>query len=237
MKRVVGKYFNNYIATVWIILVSVLIGFISYCISQDKEVFYFCVGTGISIAVLLCAIAQNNIQKDNITLQLFDKRYQVYNTILETKTLLQRNNWGRYVIAHGNDVTSEVLDLEEKLNQVTQLSAVLFSGDIKDKMIYINDQYCRVADKYKSLLVAGTKILSTDEVKIAYLQVISEYLLSNETITDNIEFNNKLKSNFPQLYIPIYEFSLECQNYLAKIEETQILSLMEKEVVIKDLDK
>ena len=48
--------------------------------SDDNAIEYFlsCIGLGISIAVMQCAQIQNQIQKDNIKIQLFDKRYSVF---------------------------------------------------------------------------------------------------------------------------------------------------------------
>lgn len=44
---------------------------------KSMNVFLTFIGLGISAAVVQCAIIQNTIQKDNIKIQLFDKRYKV----------------------------------------------------------------------------------------------------------------------------------------------------------------
>ena len=51
------------------------------------------------------------------------------------------------------------------------------------------------------------------------------------------EYLNKLKTLFPKAYILLTEFSKECQEYLAKIEETKILENIGKEVNIRNIDK
>ena len=66
--------------------------------SDDNAIEYFlsCIGLGISIAVMQCARIQNQIQKDNIKIQQFDKRYNVFQSVLETITIIKRDNWDRY---------------------------------------------------------------------------------------------------------------------------------------------
>ena len=43
---------------------------------NSMEYFLSCIGLGISAAVVQCTLIQNRIQKDNIKIQLFDKRYR-----------------------------------------------------------------------------------------------------------------------------------------------------------------
>lgn len=231
------KSSKNITPTIGILIVSFVIGLLLLLIHEDIDMFFLCVGTGVSIAVLLCSIMQNKIHKDNIKLQLFEKRYQVYSTILETKTLLQRTNWGRYIIAHGNNVNYEILSLEDKLCQAAQLSALLFSEDISKIVHDINDRYHVVADKYKQTLVVASQVLSAEKDKAVLLQILEEYLMSSEKATDNIQFNQRLQTTFPLLFASIIEFTTECQNYLVKIENTQIFHFLEQEVVIRDVDK
>ena len=53
---------------------------------NSMEYFLTCVGLGISAAVVQCTLIQNRIQKDNIRIQLFDKRYGVFQSVLDTIT-------------------------------------------------------------------------------------------------------------------------------------------------------
>ena len=45
--------------------------------NEAIEYFLTCLGIGLSAAVVQCYLIQNQIQKDNIKIQLFDKRYQI----------------------------------------------------------------------------------------------------------------------------------------------------------------
>ncbi len=237
MKRFFSQLFDWSTFPVWMIIISVIIGLIPLFMINNIDLFFVCIGTGISAAVVQCSITQNRIQKDNIKLQLFDKRYQVYKVVLDSKTLLKRNNWGRYVLLKGNDISSQMIDIEEKLYNATQLSVLLFNYTITQKMLGVNNMFCRVAEKYKQLLIVGNDLLKTQEDKFEFTQVLSKYITSKETIDDNIEYINQVKAQFPEVYIHIMEFSASCDDYLAFIEQNNIIRDMAKEIIIKDLDK
>ena len=117
--------FNIFEQPIWLIVFFTLIGLIPLFVENNIDLFFVCIGTGISIAVVLCAITQNRIQKDNIKLQLFDKRYKVFQVLLDSKTLLERDNWGRYLILKKFDVSTIIFDIEERLYNATQISCVL----------------------------------------------------------------------------------------------------------------
>lgn len=62
---------------------------------NSMECFLTCLELGISAAMVQCTLIQNRIQKDNIKIQLFDKRYSVFQSVLDTITLIKRDNWDR----------------------------------------------------------------------------------------------------------------------------------------------
>ena len=90
---------------------------------KSMNVFLTFIGLGISAAVVQCAIIQNTIQKDNIKIQLFDKRYKVYQSVLNSITLIKRDNWDRYILFRGNDINQQFLLVED-------ISVPLKSGQI-----------------------------------------------------------------------------------------------------------
>ena len=237
MKRFIRKIINWRTYPVWMILIATLIGLIPLLLLNSIDLFFICVGTGISAAVVQCAIMQNNIQKDNIKLQLFDKRYSVYEVILDSRALIKRNDWGRHILKKGNNISSEILEMEERLDKATKLSTVLFDLDVLDKIIEINNQYCEVANAYKNLLVKGNSLFTSKEDHQNFTFLLSKYLMSNETEADVKEYTNKLKESYPKIYVLINEYSAQCQLYISKIEDSKILSRLAKDIIISDLDK
>lgn len=93
MNKLIEKIKSTPLNPVWIIIFCIIIGGINLIImgTDDKSmnVFLTFIGLGISAAVVQCAIIQNTIQKDNIKIQLFDKRYKVYQSVLNSITLIK----------------------------------------------------------------------------------------------------------------------------------------------------
>lgn len=81
MNKLIKKIKSTPLNPVGIIIFCIIIGGLNLIImgAGDKamNVFLTFIGLGISAAVVQCAIIQNAIQKDNIKIQLFDKRYKV----------------------------------------------------------------------------------------------------------------------------------------------------------------
>ena len=102
----------------WFVLFSI-IGLFALLLLRGNEnameYFLSCVGIGISAAVVEWSIRQNQIQKDNIKIQLFDKRYNVYKSLIDAMTILQRDDWDRYVLLKENDMNKQMIQIEEEL--------------------------------------------------------------------------------------------------------------------------
>lgn len=134
MNQLMNKIKSTFLNPVWMIVLCVIIGGLYLIImgADDKSINFFLtfIGLGISAAVVQCAIIQNTIQKDNIKIQLFDKRYKVYQAVLDTITLIKRDNWDRYILYKGNDVNQQFILTEEELYKAVFLSNCLFNKNI-----------------------------------------------------------------------------------------------------------
>ena len=149
MNKLIEKIKSTPLNPVWIIIFCIIIGGINLIImgTDDKSmnVFLTFIGLGISAAVVQCAIIQNTIQKDNFKIHLFDKRYKVYQSVLNSITLIKRDNWDRYILFRGNDINQQFLLVEEELYKSAILSLFLFDDDIYLKLKDINNSFDKVA--------------------------------------------------------------------------------------------
>lgn len=154
MNKLIKKIRFTPLNPVGIIIFCIIIGGLNLIImgADDKamNVFLTFIGLGISAAVVQCAIIQNAIQKDNIKIQLFDKRYKVYQSVLNTITLIKRDNWDRYILFKENDINQQFLSIEEELYKSVNLSLYLFDNDIYLKLKDINNSFDKVAKAYKN---------------------------------------------------------------------------------------
>ncbi len=239
MNKLIEKIKSTHLNPIWIIIFCIIIGGINLIImgTDDKStnVFLTFIGLGISAAVVQCAIIQNTIQKDNIKIQLFDKRYKVYQSVLNTITLLKRDNWDRYILYNGNDINQQFLLVEEELYKSANLSLFLFDNDIYLKLKDINNSFDKVAKAYKNMCIANVQSIQSDRRTSEYILLFQQFLASGQN--GSVKYENELKDKFPKEYIAIIEFSKECESYLSVVEKSKILTDIGKHIKVDNLDK
>ena len=239
------KKFWNYINStplnpIILILFFTIVGGILIIFLKDAEnsmeYFLTCVGLGISAAVVQCTLIQNRIQKDNIKIQLFDKRYSVFQSVLDTITLIKRDNWDRYILFKENDINKQMILIEENLYKSVQLSICLFDNDLHSKLVEVNNAFCKVTKAYKNMLTANLEKLADQGNAQEYLSVLTTHILSSAGLGSE-KYENDLKEKFPNVYINLMEFSKECEAYMAFIEQCGILKDLGKYIVVSKLDR
>lgn len=239
MKKLIEKIKSTPLNPIWIIIFCIIIGGINLIVmgTGDKamNVFLTFIGLGISAAVVQCAIIQNTIQKDNIKIQLFDKRYKVYQSVLNTITLIKRDNWDRYILFKGSDINQQFLLVEEELYKSANLSLFLFDDDIYLKLKDINNSFDKVAKAYKNMCIANVQSIQSDGRTSEYILLFQQFLASRQN--GSVKYENELKDKFPKEYIAIMEFSKECDSYLSVVEKSKILTDIGKYIKVDNLDK
>lgn len=239
MKRFSSKPLHPLIIILFCALLGLVVVFVVDDVDRGIEMFLGLIGTGISAAVVQTAIIQNAIQKDNIKLQLFDKRYQVLQPILDSITLVRRDNWDRYVMLGAetdpNFVSHQIIETEERLFQATQLSTALFDSELTSKIEKVNNAFCLVARSYKNMLMTNIQIMQNKELFDKFMLITSKHFAAPQVLNyDNLD--TELKAETPELYIPLKEFSDECEKYIELIADLKILGDFNQYVIIRDLD-
>lgn len=222
------------------IIFASLGGIGAYLLQQDSnkliDTFLSCLGCGLSAAVVQCALIQNRIQKDNIKIQLFDKRYAVFQAVLDSVTIIKRNNWDRYILFNGNDVFRQMIDIEENLYKSVQLSICLFDQELYAKLCAVNDAFCKVAKSFKNMIVTNIDSLSSEEEIQSFLKQISSQIVSQDGLNSK-EYEDNLKDKFPKVHINLKEFTDECNAYTSFVEKCGIKKEFGKYIVVDSLDK
>ncbi len=222
-----------------ILIFTIIGGLVVFLFRNDENVieyFFTCIGFGVSAAVVQCAIIQNQIQKDNIKIQLFDKRYQVFQSVLDTKTIIKRDNWDRYILFNENDINKQMILIEENLYKSVQLSVCLFDNDLYLKLVAVNNAFCNVVKAYKNMLTTNLANLDDSSKAQEFISVLTSHILSNKDLGSE-EYEKELKNKFPNVYINLMEFSKECDTYITFIEKCEIIKDLSKYVVVSKLDK
>lgn len=216
---------------VWLILFFALIGLIPLFWENNIDLFFVCFGTGISIAVVMCAITQNKIQKDNIKIQLFDKRFIVYQSLLDSITIIKRDNWDRYILFNGNDVSQQMMQLEENLYKSVQLSFCLFDKELCSKIVDVNNAFNKVAESYKEMFVANREHFTSQNEIQKFTNLLNTYILSKKGF-NTPEYEDAFRKQFPRTYISIMDFNKECSAYLSFVDKCGIIKDFRKYIFI-----
>ena len=226
---------------IWLVVLFSIIGLIALLFIKDAEngmgFFLSCVGIGLSAAVVECSIRQNKIEKDNIRIQMFDKRYNVYTKLLDTITIIQRDNWDRYILLNENenDINKQMIFIEEELYKSVYLSECLFDKAVYKKLIEINHAFCGVARAYKNMVVSNVSNLKSPEEVNDFFSLLGTCVLS-DSLTAVEEYNEALKKNFPKTYISMMEFSKEANAYVNFVLECGVLDDIKKYILVNRLD-
>lgn len=85
------------------------------------------------------------------------------------------------------------------------------------------------------MLVKNIDNLSEKE-SLSFLNQISSQILSQEGLNSKA-YEDKLKDQFPKVYITFKEFSETCRSYVNLIEESGIKNEFGKYIVVDKLDK
>lgn len=219
---------------IWIVVFCAVLGLIPIFIENNIDLFFACIGTGISIAVAVCAITQNKIQKDNIKIELFDKRYSVYQSFLDSITIIKRDNWDRCLLFKENDISKQMLQIEENMYKSVQLSFCLFDKELCHKLVEVNNAFDKVAKSYKEMLVANREYFTSQNEVQKFINLLNIHILSKEGLKTP-EYEDALKKQFPRTYISIMDFNKECSAYLSFIEECEIIKDFKKYIFIDKL--
>lgn len=239
MKILCSKPLNPLVLIVFFALLGLVGMFVVDDVDSGVEMFLALIGTGISLAVVQTAIIQNAIQKDNIKLQLFDKRYQILQTILDSMTLVRRDNWDRYMLFGAGDDTDfinrQIIDTEERLYKATQLSISIFDSELVGKIEKVNNAYCAVASSYKTMLMTNLHTMEDQAMRDQFMGIVAKHFISPAEL-DYDKLDSELKEALPKIYLPLLEFARECDNYINLMADLKILGDFNKYVIIRDLD-
>ncbi len=182
----------------------------------------------------MCAITQNKIQKDNIKIQLFDKRFIVYQSFLDSITIIKRDNWDRYILFNGNDVSQQMMQLEDNLYKSVQLSFCLFDKELCSKIVDVNNAFTKVAESYKDMLVANKEHFTSQNEMQEFTNLLNTHILSKKGF-NTPEYEDALKKQFPRTYISIMDFNKECSAYLSFVDKCGIIKDFRKYIFIDKL--
>jgi len=238
MKKLLNYLSNKPISPLILFLFFTILGAITcILIFEDSNYAVQCfisfIGLGLSAAIVQCSLIQNSVQKDNIKISLFEKRYTIFQTLLDTITIIKRDNWDRYILFKGNDINYQMIQAEENLYKSTQLASCLFDRELCIKLNKANNAFCKVIASYKNMLTENISNLVSSADLEEFIHSFNVALISDKHLDQ--EYDIFLKNRFPKTYISILNFNKECADYLSFINNLGIIKDINKYLLVDDL--
>lgn len=177
-------------------------------------------------------------KKDYLKIQLFEKRYSVFQSVLDSITIIKRDNWDRYILFKESDINigKQLLEIEESLYNSVYRSKCLFDDNIHSKMIEVNNKFCTVSKSYKDMFIANLAFFQSQNNAQGFGNVFISQALSKNGLGTK-EHEEELKNKFPEIYPNLEEFAKTCNSYLSFVEECGIIDDFNQYIIIDKLDK
>lgn len=183
---------------------------------------------------------QVKVQRDNIKIQLFEKRYKVYETLvnmivfLETKDMSMSNRLlDGYKINGGT-----FLEFQDDLLKGTILSKSLFDKSMYIKMISIRDEFDKVSEAYFTLVIKLENLKqNSPELIENFSKKYKEWLVERDPKIKS-DKSEELMADYKEISTAASEFQKSIQLFLKYMrEESKILNDFDRYIIIHDLDK
>ena len=207
--------------------------------SYDSKMFWVAIA-GVAFSIIMSAIIlrltwrisknQEELEKKSLKLQLFEKRYPLYETIVGTKTLLDLDNSDLQLYNTIEKLGNEqfincFVELDDDFSYQLLASGFLFEKDFILKINNIKKDFELLVDQYLKVL----------KRRNFYFRE-SGY----DSLTSLMwDFNEKDEINLKKdsLYNDIGEYKKMYDNYIKAIEDNMILEEFEKYLNVHDLEK
>lgn len=223
-----------------IIAVYSLIALLLFYITRSINVFSAIIGTGISVLLLITAIQQNGIQKDNIKLQMFDKRYAVFEAITNSIAIVKQKDYSDLILSGETEyyaINKLIKNADSNLEKQRLLSQALFEDEIYVKIRNISNEFSNITKLHFKLYKQNLKLKQSNPLLFNEFSVLFNNTIYATTNEEVAQCNNILQEKFPDIHRTITEFNSAAASYSDFIKETGVMTDFDKYLIIHNLDK
>lgn len=191
----------------------------------------------ITLMLVRIACKQNKIQKNNIKLQMFDRRYKCFDLINTSILCLSKTDvLDKKLFSQTSDSEelSEIFRIKEDLQNYSRMSDCLFENPIPDKMIIVSKNFDKLVGQYISSVKSNLD-RSPEE-----LQIMSDNnlrLMLAKTEEQKRIISEEFSYCHPLLFQPYFEFQLLKEQYRENIAKSGIMEDISKYISISKIDK
>ena len=189
-----------------------------------------------TIVLAINAYQQNLISKQNIKLQLFDKRYKVFETIVSSGRVVSEKNYSNQILSIGVDdpnfINKKVMESVERMHDAAILSQTLFDRSLAAKIFKAYDKYKAISDMHFSIIKQQVELMANPD----FGNIFKAQLLTTD---DNkmTQLNSLLQEKFPSFTLLSDKFNSEVAHYNEWIDESGLYKDFDKYLIIDELDQ
>lgn len=189
-----------------------------------------------TIVLAINAYQQNLISKQNIKLQLFDKRYKVFETIVSSSRVVSERNYSNQILSIGLDdpnfINKKVMESVEKMYDAAILSQTLFDKELSAKIFKANNKYKALTDIHFKIIKQHIALTANAEFSELYKALL---VATDDAETARIE--GELNQKFPTFEPANNHFNSEVAHFNEWVNESGLYKDFDKYLMISELDK
>lgn len=164
---------------------------------------------------------QQRAHKQNIELNLFDKRFAVFKTIKETLILVRKDDatLDSILSKDENNINRSFVDYNNKLLEMCSYSKFLFDQDIYDSIVKLTTLFDHLKRAYFDLQIHYIKVLATlsEEEKGRLSRICTE------NASDGLKMDTLAFNAFPEMECAANEWGQKVLDYLQFAEQSKLL--------------
>ena len=179
-------------------------------------------------------------QKDFFKIQLFDKRYSVYEAIENAVALIDRKDFSSLILCEGmepNVINKRLIDAQENLHKASCLSQAIFSKDVSDKIFQIEAKFKVLVNEHfkilKQCIMPLTKLNNESEM---YGRIFSKQMLETDLVEIE-KLNKELQKLCPHTYYIVTDFNLKISDFIRLVDELKVSDDFDEYMILNNIDR
>lgn len=178
--------------------------------------------------------------RDFFRMQLFDKRYRVFDAIESAVALVERKDFSPLIVSEGLDsnvINKRLIDAQESLHKSAILSQALFRKDVSDRIFQIDEKYNVLVEEFfkifKQIIMPSAELKNESE---AYGRIFAKQMF--ETEAEKIEnLNKEFRKECPYTYSLITEYNSKVAEFSRFVNGSRVLEDFDEYMLLSDIDK
>ena len=237
MKVKIGD-FLVYVMWVVIIAIGVIAGLCTYQNRFSAQVVSY-LGILSSALLALFALQQTRIQKENVRIQMFDKRAKALWSIQKSKIILFNSKIDLQNLNDGTfNPNRELLRIENELNESIGVASCLFPKEIANDLQKVAAVFFKVSNRYRQMCNENVIYYITHpewatEFDKMLLEANKSHLGCEASAVKDMIYSNTDN----KIFINLKNFSESCKVYANTLEETKIIKVIQEFIDLSSVGK